>query len=119
MLLLERDAGGVGIADGPFAATLAARRSLDRAGSPPVVVVPGGSPAFLAPHPVSVLANPGPASAELVDVWARLGLRRLSDVAALAGTDVVGRFGVEGLVAYQLASGDDAHPPHLREPPVP
>ena len=42
----------------------------------------GASVNFLAPFPVAVLASPGPAGDELVDVLVRLGLRRLADVAA-------------------------------------
>lgn len=124
----------VGVADGPFAAALAARRSPEPAqptnrgrlsGNRPhdrprfVVVPPGGSPAFLAPVPVTVLAEPGgPAAPELVDVLERLGIRTLGAVAGLPVGDVVGRFGAEGLVAHRLAGGLDARPPVTAPPPA-
>src|SRR5204863_511777 len=57
-------AARVGIADGPFAAVLAARRSR--------VVPPGRTAAFLAPLPVDVLGD-----ADLADLLRRLGLRTL------------------------------------------
>src|SRR5205085_1150487 len=69
----------VGVADGPFAAVLAARRAR--------VVAPGQSAAFLAPLPVAVLGDP-----DLADLLRRLGLRTLGDVAALAPAAVLGRF---------------------------
>lgn len=126
----------VGVADGRFAATLAARH---RSGNPAVarhpaawrgrgreaggsvattVVPPGGSPAFLAPLPVRELAEPGgPAGPELVDVLERLGIRTLGDLAALPLPEVVGRFGAEGRAAHRLASGLDERPPATAPPP--
>ena len=61
---------GVGIADGRFAAAVAARR----AGRAPIVVAPGGTPAFLAPLPVAWLHVVGEVDPELVGLFARLGL---------------------------------------------
>ena len=115
----------VGVADGPFAAALAARRrprsSPSGSGAPmsgPAVVPPGGSGAFLAPVPVIVLAEPGgPAGPELVDVLERLGLRTLGALAALPVAEVVGRFGAEGLAAHRLARGLDERPPVTAPPP--
>ncbi len=55
---LERHAQAqAGLADGLFAAQLAAQQA-----EPGTVrlIVPGGTPAFLAPQPVSVLGPPGP-----------------------------------------------------------
>ncbi len=99
------DAGcRVGIADGPFAAGLAARRG--------VVVAPGESPAFLAPFPVGVLERP-----ELADLLVRLGVRTLGAFAALPGPDVLARFGPEGALAHRLSRGLDERPPAGREPP--
>ena len=73
---------------------------------------PGDSPAFLAPVPVTVLAEPGgPAGPDLVDVLERLGLRTLGALAALPVAEVVGRFGAEGLAAHRLARGLDERPP--------
>ncbi len=98
----------VGVADGTFAASLAARRA-----SPSVHVVPeGGSREFLAPFPIGVLDRP-----ELTGVLTRLGLDTLGGLAELNRADVVGRFGAEGLVAHRLASGLDERPPVLSDPP--
>jgi protein ImuB len=94
----------VGIADGPFAARLAATGG-------GVVVPPGESAAFLAPLPVGVLAPP-----ELVDVLVRLGLTTLGDLAAVPAASVVGRFGVDGSRAHRLARGLDERPPAARIP---
>jgi protein ImuB len=98
----------VGVADGPFAATLAARRG--------VVVPPGATPAFLAPFPVGVLDG-GEVDAELTDVFVRLGLATLADLAALPRADVMARFGWPGERAHRLAAGDDARLPDTRPPP--
>lgn len=117
-LLAERDGCGVGVADGAFAATLAAQRSLARAGSPPVVVAPGRSAEFVAPLPVTSLASPGPIAAEVIDVIVRLGLRRLGEVAAIPRADLLARFGNDGALAHRLASGDDDRPAHLVAPPA-
>jgi protein ImuB len=118
----------VGVADGPFAAALAARRRPQRpvavAARPAAaagfqVVPPGGSPAFLAPLGVGVLAEPGgPAGPDLVGVLDRLGLRRLGDLARLGAAEVVGRFGAEGLAAHRLARGLDERPPVTAPPPA-
>ncbi len=111
---------GVGVADGRFAAALAAEQAV-RAGAP-VVVPTGGSAAFCAPHPVGVLAEPlaaVPAGAgrPCVEVLPRLGLRTLGQVAAVPRADLIGRFGVEGALAHRLATGADDEPPDAHEPP--
>ena len=114
----------VGVADGPFAATLAARRHrraapVARSEDMALVVPPGESPAFLAPIPVTVLADEGgPAGAALVDVLERLGVRTLGALAALPVAEVVGRFGAEGLRAHRLAGGEDGRPPVTAPPPA-
>lgn len=125
----------VGVADGPFAAALAARRrppaaagGHSAAGAGGVagrgaggvrVVPPGESPGFLAPLSVRVLAEPGgPAGPDLVDVLERLGLRTLGDLAALGAAEVVGRFGAEGRTAHRLARGLDERPPVTAPPPA-
>jgi protein ImuB len=100
--------GRVGAADGPFAATLAARRG--------VVVPPGATPAFLAPFPVGVLAD-HLGGDELTDVLVRLGIVTLADLAALPRPDLVARFGWPGERAHRLASGDDDRLPDTRPPP--
>jgi protein ImuB len=105
---------GVGIADGMFAALLAARRG------DTTVVAPGASAAFLAPSPVGALeqARPDPDVAELCDLLRRLGLRSLGDVAALPAARLVERFGSLGALASRLARGLDERPPELREVPL-
>src|SRR5215218_5665102 len=100
------DRGGcrVGIADGTFAAGLAARSQ--------TIVPPGGSRAFLAPLPVATLDRP-----DLADLLVRLGLRTLGDLAALPRASLDTRFGTEGARAARLASGLDEHPKGARRPP--
>lgn len=93
-----------GIADGPFAATLAATRGQ--------VIPPLGSPGFLAPFPVDRLDDPA-----LIDLLHRLGIHTLGQLAALPRRRVVARFGADGEIAHRLASGDDDR---LLEPrPIP
>ncbi len=94
----------VGIADGTFAAGLAARHQ--------AIVPPGGSQGFLAPFPVATLERP-----DLADLLVRLGLRTLGDLAALPGVDLATRFGPEGSRAHRLASGLDEWPRAARRPP--
>jgi protein ImuB len=99
----------VGVADGPFAAEQAARST----GSARVrVIPPGGSPAFLAPLPVSQLGL-----TELTPLLRRLGLHTLGDLAALSRVDLRERFGERGELAYTLASGLDATAVVPRTPP--
>ena len=105
---------GVGVADGRFAASVAARLAVRR-GSP-VIVEAGGSPEFCATLPVGWLQTLGEVEAELADLFVRLGMRRLGDVAALAPSDVLGRFGHQGLHAHRLASGADQRPPSTTDP---
>jgi protein ImuB len=93
-----------GIADGVFAATLAARRGR--------VVERGRSAAFVAPFSVDALRRP-----ELADVLRRLGIRTLGDLAALPAHDVLARFGPDGALAHRLASGLDERPVAARTPP--
>ncbi|SDM51279.1 DNA polymerase Y family protein [Allokutzneria albata] len=102
----------VGVADGLFAATLAARRGL--------IVPPGGSPAFLAPLGIDELDQPAerlPGRAELVDLVRRLGLRTLGEFAELPAADVLNRFGAAGALAHRLAAGLEERPPSRRRPP--
>jgi protein ImuB len=98
---------GVGIADGMFAAGLAARRP----GDTPLIVPPGGSPAFLDPYPVAVLERP-----ELAGLLQRLGVHTLGAFAALPAADVANRFGADGTLAHRLARGLDPRPPAPRRP---
>jgi protein ImuB len=103
----------VGVADGGFAAMLAARAAEPGAA---YVVPPGESPGFLAPWPVAVLEDPDPGkAAELADLLVRLGLRTLGAFAALPDGAVLGRFGSAGTRAHRLARGDD----ETTAPPAP
>ncbi|MEU7845082.1 DNA polymerase Y family protein [Micromonospora sp. NPDC049114] len=95
----------VGIADGVFAAGLAARAGR--------VVEPGGTPAFLAGMPVEALGR-----SALADLLRRLGVRTLGDFAALPAGDVLARFGFDGALAHRLAAGRDHRPLAVRQPPT-
>lgn len=99
---------GVGVADGMFAAGLAARLP---GRDEPLVVPPGAAPAFLAPYPVAALERPG-----LTDLLDRLGVRTLGDFAALPVADVANRFGADGVLAHRLAGGLDPRPRAARRP---
>ena len=95
------------MADGMFAAGLAARRPADE----PLIVEPGDSAAFLAPYSVAVLDQP-----ELAGILDRLGVRTLGALAALPVGEVGARFGPDGLLAHRLARGLDPRPPAPRRP---
>ncbi len=105
---------GVGVADGRFASSVAARLAVRR--SEPVVVDPTGSPAFCAPLPIGWLQTLGEADPDLVELFTRLGLRRLGHLAALDAADVLGRFGHAGVHAHRLASGADVRPSGTTDP---
>jgi protein ImuB len=96
----------VGVADGLFAAQLAAQ-----AGTSGQVVAADRTPAFLAPHPVSVLGSP-----ELADLLPRLGIWTLGEFAALPAAEAGSRFGTQGALAHRLARGADPRPLALRPP---
>lgn len=85
----------VGVADGMFAARLAARVKGDASFC---VIEPGASPHFLADFPVAVLEQ-----SELVGVLVQLGVKTLGAFAALPAADVLGRFGLVGQAAHRLA----------------
>jgi protein ImuB len=114
LLLDEVSAGAgvecqVGIADGLFAATLAARRA--------ALVPAGGSAKFLAPLSIAELDQPGDDRGELVGLLKRLGLRTLGAFAALAERDVAGRFPRDAITAHRLARGLSERPPLRRALP--
>ncbi len=90
----------VGIADGLFAAELAARA--EPAG---LLVPPGKTPEFLAGLPVGVLDMP-----DLCELLPRLGIETLGALAALPPGEAAGRFGAEGTLACRLARGLDPRP---------
>ena len=100
-----------GVADGLFAAVLAARRG--------VAVEAGCTPAFLAPLGVEELdREPEVDRSELVGLLRRLGLRSLGAFGALAPSDVASRFGADAVLAHRLARGLDPRPPVRRWPPA-
>ena len=105
---------GVGVGDGRFVASVAARLAVRR--GEPVVVEPGGSADFCAPLPVGWLQTLGEVDVDLAELLVRLGLRRLGDLAALRGPDLLGRFGAAGVHAHRLASGDDQRPANTTDP---
>jgi protein ImuB len=94
----------VGIADGVFAAGLAARSGK--------LVPPGGTGEFLAGVDIGALDRP-----ELVDLLRRLGVGTLGGFAALPAADVLGRFGLDAALAHRLAGGRDERPLAVRQPP--
>lgn len=106
---------GVGIADGRFSSAVAARRAARGA---PVVVEPGASAAFLERLPTRALHDPGGLPADLVDLFGRLGLRRLGDVARVPAPDLLARFGTPGRLAHLLATGCDETPVVAAPPPL-
>lgn len=97
----------VGVADGPFAAVLAARTGVSTS-----IVPPGESATFLAPFPVGALEMP-----DLADLLRRLGIRSLGAFASIPAADVIARFGPEGARAHRLACGLDERPLATRTPP--
>lgn len=94
----------VGVAEGAFAAGLAARTGR--------LVKPGETPAFLAGIDIAALDRP-----ELVDLLRRLGVGTLGAFAALPAADVLGRFGLDAVLAHRLAAGRDERPLAARRPP--
>lgn len=94
----------VGLADGVFAAELAARTGR--------IVPAGRTPEFLAGHDIDALARP-----ELASRLRRLGIRTLGEFAALPASDVFTRFGFDAALAHRLASGADPQQLAVRRPP--
>ena len=74
------------------------------------------SAAFCAPLPIGWLQTLDEVDAELVDLFGRLGLRRLGDLAGLDPADVLGRFGPVGMHAHRLAAGVDIRPANTTDP---
>jgi protein ImuB len=123
--IIEAVTGGgfacqAGIADGLFAAQLAAR-----AAAPGTVttVPPGQAREFLAPHPVGVLDSgemaellPRLDSEGMTELLPRLGIPTLGDFARLPASQAMNRFGVAGGIAHRLARGLDPRPLAARPP---
>jgi len=101
----------VGVADGGFAARLAARAAAADAAH---VVAAGTGAAFLAPWPVDLLGGDDVA---LADLLVRLGLPTLGAFAALPPAAVLARFGVTGAAAHRRAAGLDEHAVPPTPPP--
>ncbi|MET0134467.1 MAG: DNA polymerase Y family protein [Kibdelosporangium sp.] len=100
----------IGVADGLFAATLAAHRGR--------LVAAGRSAEFLAPLAVNELQQPGgPDRTELIDLLRRLGLRTLGAFAEVSERDVASRFDADAVRAHRLAKGLEERPPSRRRPP--
>lgn len=99
----------VGIAEGVLAAVLAARE--DR------VLPDAAARTYLDPRPLTdlvyVAMSPERITEirDLVDLWDRLGIRAMTDLAGLAEKDVLARFGEAGTWAHQLVRGLDLRPP--------
>ena len=121
--IIEAVTGGgfacqAGVADGLFAAQLAAR-----AAAPVTVVPPGQAREFLAPYPVGVLDGaemaellPRLDGAGMTELLPRLGIVTLGDLARLPASQAVNRFGVAGGIAHRLARGLDPRPLAARPP---
>jgi protein ImuB len=101
---VARVGGRAGVADGSFAAELAARAGR--------VIPPGETPTFLSTFSVDVLER-----SDLADLLHRLGIRTLGAFAALPVASVLARFGADGLRAHRLACGEDERPLAARIPP--
>ncbi|KQV21880.1 MULTISPECIES: DNA polymerase Y family protein [unclassified Kitasatospora] len=103
----------IGVADGLFAATLAARSAgrvpegQDVVCSAPygLVVQPGRTAEFLAPYPVALLGDE-----TLADLLVRLGVRTIGAFAALSVRSVADRFGPAGTAAHRRSRGLHARP---------
>ncbi|MBI4883439.1 MAG: DNA polymerase Y family protein [Actinobacteria bacterium] len=109
---------GMGVADGRFAAGVAARRSA-RAGTPAVVTAgQWETAAFLARLPVRLLTVVAGVPAEFVQLLTRLGVHDLGSLAALPEVDVAARFGPLGSFSHRIASGVDDRLPGTHDPPA-
>lgn len=100
----------VGVADGTFAAEQAARVGTT-SGQPLRVIGEGAAAEFLAPLPVTVLDE------DAADLFARLGVHTLGQVAGLGEERLVERFGARGSWLFARAAGHDTRPITPRTPP--
>jgi protein ImuB len=92
----------LGVADGLFAAVLAARSG--------VIVPTGGTAAFLAPFSVATLGRP-----DLAVTLQRLGVTNLGQLAALPAASISDRFGADAAVCHAVARGESGELPGLRD----
>ena len=93
---------GIGVADGLFAALLAARSAL--------IVPPGGTADFLAPSSVATLARP-----DLAVTLQRLGVTTLGQFAALPVASISDRFGADAAACHAVARGESGELTGLRD----
>jgi protein ImuB len=94
----------IGIAEGTFAAGLAARAGR--------IIPDGATRGFLADLGIAALGRP-----DLVDLLRRLGVHTLGAFAALPAGVVLARFGLDAALAHRLAAGGDDRPLAPRRPP--
>jgi protein ImuB len=87
----------VGIADGVFAAVLAARAGR--------IVAPHETRDFLAGLDIAAIGRP-----PLIDLLRRLGIGTLGEFAALPAADVLARFGFDAALLHRRAAGEDDQP---------
>jgi protein ImuB len=107
----------MGAAPCRFAAHAAALQVRPRKGRNSLVVEESQARGFLAPLPVALLRT-RPELQALPEVFERLGIRTLGEVAALPSRAMAERFGHPGLLALDLARGRDT-PLAPRRPPEP
>jgi protein ImuB len=107
----------MGAAPCRFAAHAAALQARPRRVKRTIVVEERQARDFLAPLPVALLRT-RPELQALPEVFERLGIRTLGEVAALPSRAVAERFGHPGLLALDLARGRDT-PLAPRRPPEP
>jgi hypothetical protein len=92
----------IGVADGLFAAVLAARAEL--------IVPTGGTADFLASWSVATLARP-----DLAVTLQRLGITTLGQLAALPAASVSDRFGADAAACHAVARGESGELAGLRD----
>jgi hypothetical protein len=92
----------VGVADGLFAAILAAREGL--------IVPPGATPDLLAASSVATLARP-----DLAVTLQRLGIVTLGQFASLPAASVSDRFGADAAACHAVARGESGDLAGLRD----
>ncbi|GAA3296205.1 DNA polymerase Y family protein [Dactylosporangium vinaceum] len=94
----------IGVAEGTFAAGLAARAG--------VLVPDGQTGEFLQHLSIGAIGRPN-----LVDLLRRLGIHTLGEFAALPAAGVLDRFGFDAALAHRLAGGRDERPLAPRQLP--
>ena len=92
----------IGVADGLFAAMLAARSGL--------IVPSGGTADFLGPWSVATLARP-----DLAVTLQRLGVTTLAQLAALPAASISDRFGADAAACHTVARGESGELAGLRD----